>query len=259
MQQNLNDIDSGIVTENKITFDSPYIVPDQTQQQRGTTQIANHFLTPSSIETISVKNQTVKDDKKSVDWELPEFESVSSNKKSAKKERSAKGLFGLFNKSTSPKTVAEYRQQGISLSEKKRLGAAAKMLEKAMKMGANDLECQLHLGLTYSRLGRIKEAITLLSDLNVKHGDDPGVATLLGKALLFNGLYQEAAEVMAPASANNPSRFNLHFYLGLAYAKLNEFDMAIDAWLKAIRINPTDKTTRQFLNRALDAKTLSQA
>jgi tetratricopeptide (TPR) repeat protein len=255
MQQNLNDIESGSVA----SFRSPYTLPTKAQSQRGTSEIANHFLTPNTIESISVKKQTVFESGKNIDWELPEFKSISSEKKTKKTSKSAKGIFGFFNKKNSPKTAAEYRQQGIALSEKKQFVKAAKMLETAIKMGEKDLDCQLHLGLNYSRMGRIKEAISVLGDLSVLHGDDPGVATLLGKALLFNGQYQEAAEVMAPASANNPSRFNLHFFLGLAHAKLNEFDMAIDSWLKAIKLHPSHHLTRQFLNRALDAKMLSQA
>ena len=259
MQQNLNHTNSEMQIESGISFHSPYTIPTKPTQQRGSSQTANHFLTSNSTESISVKKQTVNESGNKIDWELPEFHSVKSKKEAKNGSKSSKGIFGFFNRNNSPKTAAEYRKLGITLSEKKSFGPAVKMLEKAIKMGETDLDCQLHLGLAYSRMGRIKEAISLLSDLAVSNGDDPGVATLLGKALLFNGQYQEAAEVMAPASANNPSRFNLHFFLGLAHAKLNEFDMAIDAWLKANRIHPSHQMTRQFLNRALDAKVLSQA
>ncbi|MBF0359034.1 MAG: tetratricopeptide repeat protein [Magnetococcales bacterium] len=259
MQQNIND-NTNICPSKKTpaTKIYPHLLVATPSQQRGSAKVADHFLTNDTGETISVKKQT-SNDTLTTDWDLPEFESVRSTKSQPSNSSALESVFGFFTNSSKPKTANDYRKQGIALSEQRRFTPAAKMLEKAIEMGASDLECQMHLGLTYTRMGRIDDAIALLSDLSISHGDDAGVATLLGKALLLNSQYSEAAEVMAPAAANNPSRFNLHFFLGLAQAKLNEFDLAIESWLKAIKLHPSHQMTRQFLNRALDAKAMGHA
>ena len=271
MQQNMNDIGHQIYTGSAIlpgnytntaplteeqTRDiadhlGPHATEDHPENMRGSADVADYFLTHNIQEPAPAKKQVETENK---EWELPEFKTTSQKTEKQDLNRPFSRLFGMFAQNNKPATMEEYHQQGIAFSEKKNLKMAIKMLEQAIKMGATDLDCHLHLGLAYGRTGRLQDAISLLSDARTSHTTDPGVATLLGKTLLLNGQYQEATEVMASASAKNKNRFNLHFFLGIAHAKLNEFDLAIDAWMTASKLRPSHQMTRDFLNRALDAK-----
>ncbi|MBF0444662.1 MAG: tetratricopeptide repeat protein [Magnetococcales bacterium] len=152
------------------------------------------------------------------------------------------------------KTAEQFRSEGTYYLNRRSYKQAVKSLEKAIELGVEDLQCQLGLSLSYARSGRLDEAIALLNDLKTSHPKDPGVATLLGKALLFNSQYHTAIKVMRPVAAIHKDRFNLHFFLGLAFAKSHEYDSAIDAWSQAAKIRPDDAETRRMLARALDAK-----
>lgn len=143
-----------------------------------------------------------------------------------------------------------FRELGSCYLNRHHYRDAAKHLEKAVEFGVDDLECQLKLSLAYSRSGRLEEALALLSDLKFTHPRDAGVATLLGKALLLDGQYHKAIKVMRPAAVIHQDRFNLHFYLGLAFAKSQDFDSAVDVWSQAARIRPGDTQTKKMIARA---------
>ncbi len=233
---------------------------EETMQTRGSAAVADHFLTDQTPEAISVKKETKTDSVIFSDFELPASEQDKSEPRTDKTEdkASAHGTFqrlaNLFGQKKLPETMEELRQAGIAACDRGKFAKGAEMLEKALKMGANDLHSRLHLGLAYGKTGRLDDAITLLSATQAKHGSDAGVATLLGKSLLLNSQYKDAVEVLSVASARNRDRFNLHYLLGIAHAKLSQFDKAIEAWMVASTLRPSHRPTREFLNRALDAK-----
>lgn len=139
------------------------------------------------------------------------------------------------------------KRAGIQFVNQKRYAKAIKLLQRARELGQDDYACQMNLGLAYTRLGRLDEAIELLRSLQTSHPFDAGVATLLGKALLLSGKRQDAINVLAPASLTHPDRFHLHYYLGIAYAKLDQTHKAMDAWRKAAAIRPHDKEIKRWL------------
>nr|CRH04748.1 Conserved hypothetical protein. Similar to magnetotactic protein MamA-like protein from MC-1. Tetratricopeptide TPR_2 repeat protein [Candidatus Magnetococcus massalia] len=117
------------------------------------------------------------------------------------------------------------------------------------KGGDRDGELALNLGFALLKKGRMEEAERVLAIPFQKQPEDPALATLLGKALLFQSRYEEAAKVMVPAALKHSSRFNLHFYLGLAFAKLQRFTDAQRAWQIAASIRPEDRDTQAFLKK----------
>ncbi|MBF0139404.1 MAG: tetratricopeptide repeat protein [Magnetococcales bacterium] len=139
------------------------------------------------------------------------------------------------------------KRVGIQHVNQKRYAKAVKFLQRARELGQDDYACDMNLGLAYTRLGRLDEAIELLRTLQTSHPFDAGVATLLGKALLLSGKRKEAINVLAPASLTHPDRFHLHYYLGIAHAKLDQTNKAMDAWRKAAAIRPHDKEIKRWL------------
>lgn len=140
------------------------------------------------------------------------------------------------------------KKAGIRMVNQGRYGKAIKHLEHAIELGQDDYACQMNLGLAYTRVGRLEEAIALLSDLQKLHTHDAGVATLLGKSLLLSGQRQEAIDTLAPAAMSHPERFHLHYYLGIAYAKLDQTRNAMKAWEKASSIRPDHKEIKRWLS-----------
>ncbi|MBF0423330.1 MAG: tetratricopeptide repeat protein [Magnetococcales bacterium] len=139
------------------------------------------------------------------------------------------------------------RKTGIQLVNQKRYAKAVKFLQRAMELGQDDYTCQMNLGLAHTRLGQLDEAVKLLVSLQNHHPFDAGVATLLGKALLLSGKRQEAINVLAPAAMTHPERFHLHYYLGIAYAKLDQTHKAMEAWRKALVIRPDNRDLKRWL------------
>ncbi|ABK44736.1 Tetratricopeptide TPR_2 repeat protein [Magnetococcus marinus MC-1] len=152
--------------------------------------------------------------------------------------------------SSSPQLAADARSVGISAN---RAGAYDKAIEALgqvwHKDGQRDAELAMNLGFALLKKGRLKEAARVLSIPFHQQPQNPALATLLGKALLFQGLYEDAAKVMVPAARKHGSRFNLHFYLGLAFAKMSRFADAQKAWQIASSIRPNDGETRRMLKR----------
>ncbi|MBF0188304.1 MAG: tetratricopeptide repeat protein [Magnetococcales bacterium] len=145
------------------------------------------------------------------------------------------------------------RDRGIELAKVGRYHRAAHMLERSLYLGDDDLTGGLWLGQIHISEGNLERAIAVLTELQGEHANDPGVCTLLGKALLFSSRYSDAIEVMQPIATANPDRFNLHFFLGLAYAKMENYGKAVDAWVVAAKLRPDHAETREFLDRALGA------
>ncbi|MBF0604897.1 MAG: tetratricopeptide repeat protein [Nitrospirae bacterium] len=140
------------------------------------------------------------------------------------------------------------KKTGIRMVNQKRYGKAIHALERAIELGQDDYACQMNLGLAYTRVGRLEEAIALLSNLQRLHPQDAGIATLLGKSLLLSGQRQEAVNTMAPVAMTHPERFHLHYYLGIAYAKLDQTRNAMDAWEKASALRPEHKEIKRWLS-----------
>ncbi|OSM08661.1 tetratricopeptide repeat protein [Magnetofaba australis] len=151
----------------------------------------------------------------------------------------------------------QLRDNGVALSAAGRHGRAIDALTQAHALTPLDDLALLHLGLSLTRKGYLKEAITVLRLPFDADPLDPAAATLLGKARLLSGDAKEAIWTMEPAAHTNPGRFNLHFYLGVAYAKTGRYAAARDAWEIAHGLRPKDGDTRRFLRQAqrlLDAE-----
>lgn len=72
-----------------------------------------------------------------------------------------------------------------------------------------------------------------------------------GRALLKQGRHRRAVAVLERATAHAPSHAQTHFYLGLAYARLNENERAAPAFERAIALAPEEADFHYALGTAL--------
>lgn len=115
---------------------------------------------------------------------------------------------------------------GLLLRRQGQLEAAAQSLKQAVALRPDLSPLLVELGLTYFEMGQVdKAASALQSALSL----DPNQATArvaLGRALLEQGKFQEARDELIAAARLNDRLPSLHYYLGLAYGKLNELGEA---------------------------------
>ncbi|MBF0453975.1 MAG: tetratricopeptide repeat protein [Magnetococcales bacterium] len=237
----LSTLDGGLDSEDLTPFGHTFLTSANPSDSPSAREIDTLFPEPSELSRSSAKQTTTQPDR------TP----------SPRQGKEASGWFGKLFFASKPKkthSATYYRRVGGELLNRGYPKEAVRALERAIDLGAFDLECQLHLSLAYARTGRLSEATALLYDLKSAHPFDAGVATLLGKALLYSSRYSAAIKVMSPVAKIHKKRFNLHFFLGLAHAKKGEFDAAIDAWTQAAKIRPDHSETRRMIERALAEK-----
>jgi len=95
-----------------------------------------------------------------------------------------------------------------------------------------------NLGLTYSRLGRVDEAIAQYQRALAINPDDEKAHSNLGGALLQQGRVDEAIAQLQKALAIAPNVANFHYNLGNALLRQGRVDEAIAQFQKALAIAP---------------------
>jgi len=115
---------------------------------------------------------------------------------------------------------------GLLLRRQGQLEGAAQSLKQAVSLRPDLSPVLVELGVTYFEMGQVDKAASVLqSALSL----DPNQATArlaLGRALLEQGRLQEARDELIAAARLNDRLPSLHYYLGLAYGKLNELGEA---------------------------------
>ncbi len=118
----------------------------------------------------------------------------------------------------------------------------AKSLEffkKAIELDPINLEYKYHLGLVYSRLGRPKEAISILESLIAK---DPIAyrKAYLELGLLYTNLeeFEKALSFFEKAEKVDPKNASIQFNKGICLLKLERYEKAISSFEKARSLEP---------------------
>ncbi|GAK48953.1 TPR repeat/tetratricopeptide TPR_3 protein [Candidatus Moduliflexus flocculans] len=178
-----------------------------------------------------------------------------------------------------PDDLLSLKNLGIALLRQNRFEEAERVLEQALQYAPEDENAQSYLNMAVR--GRQKaqpaeedDAEHALADLTRDERDDEQeLATLTasssasssktpynpaqeylnkGTEFLENGQLNKAAEMFEEAIRLAPESSDGHFGLGMVYEKRQEWKKAIDAYQKAVAINPNDllaKETLKFLKK----------
>jgi tetratricopeptide (TPR) repeat protein len=118
---------------------------------------------------------------------------------------------------------------------------ALRYLRRAKLLAPNSVAIDLELARVLSNLSQRKEAVKLLESSLEKHPDHPEVLNLLGQLLRFinePGVPQRMVEVFSRVAQIKPDDAEVQQNLGTALLRLQRWDEAKKAFVKAVSLNP---------------------
>jgi len=125
--------------------------------------------------------------------------------------------------------------------------AIARLKDAITKFAPQEPDVYLQLGSGYSKAGKEDEAIHWYNEA-LRHDSNfrPAIKQL-GAALIDQGQFQRAVEVLRPAAAVPPADDALYSDLGNAYLHVGQFDAAQQALRRALELNPDQPQAQNLL------------
>ncbi len=132
------------------------------------------------------------------------------------------------------------RQMGLTLSELGRHADALAVLRPLAEEDPRRLDVASHqaLALALSEAGQQEAAQSILDNLLADDGDDPQTLEHLSLVALRRGRWQDASRWAQLALARHRSLPRAHNNLGVALAELGDLEGAVDAWQRAVDLDP---------------------
>ena len=146
--------------------------------------------------------------------------------------------------------VADHVRQGVAAREAGRLQEARRELEAAVRAAPGFAEAHLYLGLVLHESEDFSAAAgSLQRALALKPGI-PGARELLGYDLLMLGRPAEAIPHLDAARRGNPSRWQLHAWLGRAHLEAGDSETALQHLLEAEAATPANPELLYLVGKA---------
>jgi protein O-GlcNAc transferase len=149
---------------------------------------------------------------------------------------------------------------GFVLREQRRTDEAREVLERAVRIAAEDADSHYLLGSILETTGprdaeirHLQKAIDLRPDFELARHQ-------LIAALFKSGRFAEATRLCEESMAILPDSADLHFYRSSLHLQADEKTLAIDSCKRALALNPAMLAAQQSLSRLLlDTEQLEQA
>ena len=152
----------------------------------------------------------------------------------------------------------QFRDQlvrGTRLLGRGKAAEALPLLESAHRLKPENFEAMLNLGGAYIMAGRYKLAVPVLEKASEMYPLEPQAWINLGAAYLGNPILasdeqqRKALESFNRAATLDPYAHNIEYNIGLIHRDRGEIDLAIQAFERALRINPADQDARRLLEK----------
>ncbi len=131
------------------------------------------------------------------------------------------------------------------------LKRAAALEAARVQQAPDDTQALYRLGLAYLALGEAAKAVAPLKALVQKDAEAIDGKILLSKALRLSGQAEQAKAILDSAIAAVPYDAALRAERGLLARLLDETDVAIEQYTKAVELSPNDAELRFNLGEAL--------
>ena len=150
--------------------------------------------------------------------------------------------FTLFEHTlaVTPPNLAIENVLGYSLQRSGRLDEAAAHFEKALQMKPDEYMSLLNMSVNRFYQGRVPEAIDYAQAAIRSQADAPKAYNVLGMALAKQNHNEAALEALRRAVELAPKDADIRNNLGLALARLDRIPEAIDQFHEALRLNPSN-------------------
>lgn len=145
--------------------------------------------------------------------------------------------------------------RGTHLLGRGKVTEAVPLLERAHRLDPHSFEAALNLGGAYIMAKRFKLAIPILERAAELHPHEPQVWVNLGAAYLGNPVLAsdeqqlKALDAFNRAIALDPYAHNVEYNIGLIHRDRGEIDLAIQAFERALRVNPLDQDARRLIEK----------
>jgi len=140
----------------------------------------------------------------------------------------------------------------VSLLNKKQYSDAILLSEIMLSDNPNQIEYLYNLGMAYSDIGEIEEAIKNLTRVLDNEPMHINARVALGVALTRNKQYDEAIEILRTAITQDPNNPWANRNLGGALAQNNQLEKAVPYLRMAAELNPTDQASWYGLGMVLE-------
>jgi predicted Zn-dependent protease len=119
-----------------------------------------------------------------------------------------------------------YYGMGMVLQRQRDMNEAVKSFQRAIALRPDLYPILVELGYTYFQMGKIDKAISVLESALTLAPDHPVALYGMGRCMLEQERAAEASKYLARAAQINDSLPEIHYYLGLAYGKMNQLGEA---------------------------------
>ena len=145
--------------------------------------------------------------------------------------------------------------RGAKLLEQGKATEAIPHLERACQLDSANVPAQINLGGAYVMAGRHAEAVPLLEAARDAEPQNVMIWINLGAAYLGNPVLatdeqqKRAIQAFERALDLDPAAPSVNYNLGLIFLDRKEHDLAMDAFRRAVQINPFDGDARAWLRK----------
>jgi tetratricopeptide (TPR) repeat protein len=144
-----------------------------------------------------------------------------------------------FNKSLQINQNNPYAHNDFAFTlQKKNPKEAISHYYRAIELSPNFIQPYINLGILFSDLGRLDDAIKILTQALKIDPDTKAIYYNMGTALAKKGENQEAIKYLREGVERDPKNAKAHNNLGAVYMKLGKTDEAIKEFSTAIKIDP---------------------
>jgi tetratricopeptide (TPR) repeat protein len=137
--------------------------------------------------------------------------------------------------------MAEYGEEirsGLALQDSGDWPAALACYLRAIEKNPSDAEGLYRAGIAQAHEGRLDLSSDLLGRSLVVRPGFADAAQALGRVLLSQRKFKEAAAALERASALSPASAEIHFHLGTAQTGLKQLDRAAASYQRALKLKP---------------------
>ena len=155
--------------------------------------------------------------------------------------------------SLDPDNAEAHMNLGIPLARLKRYDEALDAYKQAMHLDKNNVEIYMNLAHTLVKIGghsHLKEAVTVY-DRVLELRESAEVHLRRGIALARMDQFEKAVDALEKATELNPDNAEAHMNLGVTLARMDQFEKAVHALKKATELNPDNAEAHMNLGVTL--------
>ncbi len=153
----------------------------------------------------------------------------------------------LFGQSDEDRILALVKE-GIPHHDSKNYDKAISKYKEALSIDKNSTLANYELAMTYSEIGKNKEAVKHANKI-IKQKSELMVAAYMvkGNVLDMQGKTKKSIKLFKKAIRETEGHYLLHYNLGINYFKQVELDLAAEQMTNAIKLNPSHASSHLYL------------